>query len=85
MPYLKRPNRKAIYYTYKVEVPYDKDPSGSVTLYLKVIPEEKPSPHYPGTPEHIEVIEWDGVLYDDDLPNLEDEAISILIDQGERI
>lgn len=74
MPWLKRPNSKPQYYHYKIEVPYQLDPSGSIFLYMKRIPGEKATPHCPATLEDWEIIDWDGVLYDDDYVNVLDDA-----------
>ena len=84
MPVRHRKNLKPLYYDYSVDVPYEKSPEGSVELFLRLIPEERGTRDCPGTPAYFEVVDWEGVLYDDDLPDLEDEA-AVLIAERERI
>ena len=58
----------------EVTVPYDKSPNGEVTLYMKWIPYHAATMESPAEGGYAEVVDWDGVLYDDDLPDVEDAA-----------
>jgi len=58
----------------EVTVPYDKSPDGEVTLYLKWIPYHPATWECPAEGGYNEIVDWDGVLFDDDLPDLEDAA-----------
>ena len=65
---------KNIYYDYDVSLPYNKSPEGEITLFMKRVKGKKQDKDSPEILDYYEMIGYDGVLYDDDLPDLIEQA-----------
>jgi len=66
-------NRR-VQYDLAVDVPYEKTAKGDVTFYLRWVPVTPRTETAPQEGGHWEVVADDGTYFDDDGPDLEDEA-----------
>jgi hypothetical protein len=77
MGFIQAAKERVINYDLAVTVPYDKTGEGGVTFYLRQVPVMRRTETAPEEGGHWETVHIKGFHYDDDLPNLEDEAFAM--------
>lgn len=80
MGFIQTANKRFINFDIRVDVPYDKTAEGEVQFFLRWVPIMKRTETAPQEGGHWETVYIKGFHYDDDLPDLEDEAF-ILADE----
>lgn len=85
MGILKQGNRR-VYYDMAIPVPYDKTGEGEVTFYFKWVSVMKRTETAPEEGGYLETVHIEGFHYDDDLPDLEMDALmradELVIERG---
>jgi hypothetical protein len=80
MGILREGRGKGLQYDLAVAVPYDKTGEGEVKFYLRWVPVMRRTETAPEEGGHWETAHIDGFHYDDDLPDLEEDAF-VLADE----
>ena len=74
MGFIQTANKRFINFDVAVAVPYDKTGEGEVQFFLRWVPVMKRTETAPEEGGHWETAHIKGFHFDDDLPDLEDEA-----------